>query len=92
MNTPNSTTSLRKATYCRSGIIFLDETGRITALNHDFFDSTDLEFKEGELLPNALRGLEPGQWAFLGWLAGPLVWPLTLLPQPTTVRARPPMP
>ncbi|MGE5283838.1 MAG: sigma-54 interaction domain-containing protein [Actinomycetota bacterium] len=65
MDTPSTTLS-RKNTYCRCGVATLDETGRVIALTPDFFDSTDLDIKEGALLPDELRGLGPGEWAFLG--------------------------
>ncbi len=66
MDTHNKTALIRKATYCRCGIVFLDETGRVTALNHEFFESTHLEIKEGGLLPDELQGLKPGEWRFWG--------------------------
>lgn len=66
MDTQNGTTLIRKASYCRSGIIFLDETGCVIALNHDFFDSTGLNVREGGLLPDELQGLVSGEWRFWG--------------------------
>ncbi len=66
MDTPLTTTLSRKATYCRCGVVTLDETGRVIALTPDFFDSTDLNIQEGALLPDELRGLGPGEWTFLG--------------------------
>lgn len=66
MNTPNTTTLLRKATYCRSDIVFLDETGHVSSLNPDFRGATDLNIEEGKLLPEQLRCLGPGEWCFVG--------------------------
>ena len=66
MDTPPTATLSRKATYFRCGVVSLDETGRVIALTPDFFDSTDLNVKEGALLPDELRGLGPGEWTFLG--------------------------
>lgn len=66
MDTLSAATLLRKATYCRCGVVLLDETGRVTALTPDAFGSTDLDFKEGAPLPDELRALGPGQWTFWG--------------------------
>jgi len=66
MDTLPTATLSRKAAYCRCGVVTLDETGRVIALTPDFFDATDLNIKEGALLPDALRGLGPGEWTFLG--------------------------
>jgi sigma-54 dependent transcriptional regulator, acetoin dehydrogenase operon transcriptional activator AcoR len=66
MDTLSAATLLRKAAYCRCGVVRLDETGRVTALTPDVFGSTDLNVKEGALLPDELRALGPGQWTFWG--------------------------
>lgn len=66
MDTVTAATLSRKADYCRCGVVFLNETGRVTVLNSDFFDSADLEIKEGALLPEEFRGLKPGDWTFSG--------------------------
>lgn len=66
MDTLSPETLLRKANYCRCGIIFLDGTGRVTALNNDFFETTNLDIKQGSFLPDVLQGMSLGQWVFLG--------------------------
>jgi len=57
---------IRKAGYCRCGILFLDQSGRVTALNPDFVGPEDLKIKEGSQLPDELCRLDPGQWLFWG--------------------------
>ena len=64
MDTLPAAPIVRKANYCRSGIVFLDETGRITALTPDFFGPVNLEIKKDARIPDELRGLGPGQWMF----------------------------
>ncbi len=64
METITNTPLLHKADYCKCGIVLLNESGRITALNQQFFESTDLRFREGAILPDELRGLGKGEWIF----------------------------
>jgi len=64
METITNTPLLHKADYCKCGIVLLNESGRITALNQQFFESTDLRFSEGAILPDELRGLGKGEWIF----------------------------
>ncbi|CAG0960630.1 sigma-54-dependent Fis family transcriptional regulator [Geobacter sp.] len=66
MDTIAVTPLLQKANYCRCGIILLDESGSITALNQPFFGATDLKFREGDILPDELRRLKKGGWIFWG--------------------------
>jgi transcriptional regulator with PAS, ATPase and Fis domain len=66
MDTSSATTLIRKAGYCRCGILFLDQSGRVTALNPDFVGPEDLKIKEGSQLPDELCRLDPGQWLFWG--------------------------
>lgn len=62
MDTHPATALIRKANYCRCGIVFFDETGRITAMGPDFVGPE--EIKEGTQLPDGLRGLGLGEWIF----------------------------
>ncbi|WP_243689508.1 hypothetical protein [Geotalea toluenoxydans] len=55
MDTVSTNTLLRKAAYCRCGIILLDKDGHVAALNKDFFDTADLDIREGPHFP--------GNWA-----------------------------
>ncbi len=64
MNTITQASALRKAAYCRCGVVFLDKTGHIITLNADFFEETHPNIKKGVLLPEKLRSLGPGQWTF----------------------------
>ncbi|MBT1074169.1 sigma-54 interaction domain-containing protein [Geobacter grbiciae] len=66
MDTSTPASLFLKADYCRCGIVLLDESGRVTALNRQFFDTTGLEFREGDLPPDELRGLKKGEWIFWG--------------------------
>lgn len=64
MDTPSATALIRKADYCRCGIVFFDKTGRVTALNPDFFGPENLKIKKGFQLPDELYRLGPGEWFF----------------------------
>jgi sigma-54 dependent transcriptional regulator, acetoin dehydrogenase operon transcriptional activator AcoR len=64
MDTPSATALIRKADYCRCGIVFYDKTGRVTALNPDFFGPENLKIKKGFQLPDELYRLGPGEWVF----------------------------
>jgi len=64
MDRPSTTALNRKADYCRCGILFFDQKGRVTALNPDFFGPENLTIKEGCQLPEELYRLSPGQWVF----------------------------
>lgn len=64
MDTATSASLLLKADYCRCGIVLLDASGRIAALNRQFFDTTDLGFREGDFPPDELRELKEGEWTF----------------------------
>lgn len=66
MDTLSPTSLALKAEYCRCGTLFFDETGRITALDRQFFDGTKLKFRTGDTLPPELRSLERGGWTFWG--------------------------
>ncbi|WP_243371681.1 sigma 54-interacting transcriptional regulator [Geotalea sp. SG265] len=66
MDTLSMETELRKAAYCRCGIIFMNEVGQVAALNRDFFEHAGLDINEGAMLPRELRELNPGEWAFWG--------------------------
>ena len=64
MNTLSATALIRKANYCRCGIVFFDQTGRVAALNPDFFGPENLKIKEGSQLPDELYRLGLGEWVF----------------------------
>jgi sigma-54 dependent transcriptional regulator, acetoin dehydrogenase operon transcriptional activator AcoR len=64
MDTPAATALARKADYCRCGILFFDQTGRVTARNPDFVGPERLKTREGSQLPEELYRLAPGQWLF----------------------------
>lgn len=64
MDTPSATALIRKADYCRCGIVFFDKTGRVTALNPDFIGPENLKIKEGFQLPDELYRLGLGEWVF----------------------------
>lgn len=64
MDTPSATALIRKADYCRCGIVFFDKTGRVTGLHPDFTGPEDLKIKEGSQLPDELYRLGPGEWVF----------------------------
>ena len=64
MDTPSATALIRKADYCRCGIVFFDKTGRVTALNRNFFWPENLKIKEGSQLPDELYRLGLGEWLF----------------------------
>ncbi|GLI37801.1 sigma 54-interacting transcriptional regulator [Geobacter hydrogenophilus] len=66
MDTATPASLLLKADYCRCGIVLLDASGRIAALNREFFDTTNLEFREGDFPPDKLRELKEGEWTFWG--------------------------
>ncbi|GAB7028003.1 sigma-54 interaction domain-containing protein [Geotalea toluenoxydans] len=66
MDTVSTNTLLRKAAYCRCGIILLDKDGHVAALNKDFFDTADLDIREGAPLPRELGELKEGEWIFFG--------------------------
>lgn len=66
MDTHPNTALFRKAQYCHVAMAFLDEEGRVTALDNRFSDTADVKFKVGELLPAELRRLEKGEWTFWG--------------------------
>lgn len=66
MDTPLPPALERKADYCRCGIVFVDEAGRVVSLNPSFFRSANLSVKVGSLLPDELRLLEKGGWTFQG--------------------------
>lgn len=66
MNSTSQASSFRKAAYCRCGLVFLDETGRVTAVDSEFSNTTHMDLAEGDLLPHQLRDLGPGQWTFYG--------------------------
>lgn len=65
METLSDPALLRKANYCLGGIIFLDESGRVAALNSPFFASADLRIRVGDQLPEGFRDLRQGDWRFL---------------------------
>ncbi len=65
-DTSPAATQARKADYCRCGVVLLDKAGKATAVSRRFFEATVLKIKPGETLPEGLRELRPGQWAFWG--------------------------
>ncbi|MBB5349393.1 sigma 54-interacting transcriptional regulator [Desulfoprunum benzoelyticum] len=66
METPAATALIRKAQYCRCGIVFSDRTGRVIALSRDFGWPENLQLEAGFQLPAELSRLHPGQWVFWG--------------------------
>ncbi len=66
METPSQQTVWRKAHYCRCGVVFLDTSGRVMALNDAFSEASPVRLKAGARLPRALGELGPGQWCFWG--------------------------
>jgi transcriptional regulator with PAS, ATPase and Fis domain len=64
MDTHPAKSLIRKANYCRCGIVFFDETGRVTAMDTDFFGPANLKIKKGAQLPDELRSLGLGEWVF----------------------------
>ena len=66
MATNSPAAVLRKAAYCRCGVVFLDKTGRVMGLTTDFFEAVCPGIEKGARLPDALLGLGPGDWIFWG--------------------------
>lgn len=66
MDTSHLETQQRKINYCLCGVVLLDETGTVTAVSQDFFETTNLKIILGEALPDELQKMEPGQRIFLG--------------------------
>lgn len=64
MDTQPAAALHRKANYCRCGIVFFDENGRVTAVNPDFIGPENLEIKDGCKLPEDLITMERGTWTF----------------------------
>lgn len=64
MTTSSEAAMLRKAAYCRCGVVFLDKTGRVARLTTDFFEALGPDIEKVARLPDALRGLTPGEWTF----------------------------
>ncbi|GAB6194549.1 hypothetical protein JCM39068_43050 [Desulfocastanea catecholica] len=64
MDTLSATTLVRKADYCRCGIVFFDKNGRVTALSPDLFLPENLKLNDGCQLPEELYRLGPGEWVF----------------------------
>ena len=66
MDTRVVTPQARKAGYCRIGIIFLDETGHISALSQNLPDVAGALLREGDSMPAELLQLGPGEGLFWG--------------------------
>lgn len=64
MDTHPATALIRKADYCRCGIVFFDDSGRVTAMDPDFVGPANLKIKKGVQLPDELRSLGRGEWVF----------------------------
>lgn len=64
MDTHPATALTRKADYCRCGIVFFDDTGRVTAIDPAFFGPANLKIKAGAHLPEVLSSLGRGEWTF----------------------------
>lgn len=64
MDTHSATALIRKADYCRCGIVFFDEKGHVTAIGSDFSGPGNLKIKVGDQLPDELSSLGPGEWIF----------------------------
>lgn len=65
MDTPATAAKTRKAEYCRCGVIFCDEAGRITAATEDYIWPAGMKAKAGEAIPAELHLLHAGECVFL---------------------------
>ncbi len=64
MTTLSEATLLRKAAYCRCGVVFLDKAGRAIRLTTDILEPVGPDIEKGVWFPDALRALKPGEWTF----------------------------